>query len=66
MSEQIRQAHERLAKYMESQGKRNTRQRDLIVDAFFTQGGHITLQCRGILCGGHVARRCFLVQWPLS
>jgi Fur family ferric uptake transcriptional regulator len=44
MSEQIRHARERLAKYMESQGKRNTRQRDLIVDAFFIQGGHITLQ----------------------
>lgn len=44
MSEQIHQARERLIKYMEAKGKRNTRQRDLIVEAFFVQGGHITLQ----------------------
>ncbi|MED5370373.1 MAG: Fur family transcriptional regulator [Myxococcota bacterium] len=38
------QLRKRLARFMEKEGKRNTRQRDVIVDCFFAQGGHITLQ----------------------
>ncbi|HJN74979.1 MAG TPA: transcriptional repressor [Myxococcota bacterium] len=33
----------RLAEYMELHGKRNTRQRDIIVDAFLDTDGHLTL-----------------------
>jgi Fur family ferric uptake transcriptional regulator len=37
-------ARERLVRYMAEQGKKNTRQRDVIVQVFLEAGGHLTLQ----------------------
>jgi len=37
-------ARERLNRYMSDQGKKNTRQRDVIVQVFLEAGGHLTLQ----------------------
>ncbi|MCB9793308.1 MAG: transcriptional repressor [Alphaproteobacteria bacterium] len=44
--EVVRQARERLASYMAEQGRRNTRQRDVIVDVFLEEGvnRHLSLQ----------------------
>jgi len=44
--DQVKQARERLANYMAKQGRRNTRQRDVIVDVFFREGAsrHLSLQ----------------------
>lgn len=44
--DQIRQARDRLANYMAEQGRRNTRQRDVIVDVFLKEGAnrHLSLQ----------------------
>src|SRR5207248_9514831 len=36
-------AHERLASWIASRGLKATRQRDLIVDTFFTQTGHLSV-----------------------
>ena len=43
MSDPRQAARQRLAQFMEAQGKRNTRQRDLIVDIFLEAEGHLTL-----------------------
>jgi Fur family ferric uptake transcriptional regulator len=37
-------ARERLARFMAEQGKKNTRQRGVIVEVFLGAGGHLTLQ----------------------
>ena len=42
--EPIEAARERLRQYMSEQGKKNTRQRDAIVEVFFASDGHLTLQ----------------------
>ena len=42
-TERAQAARERLAEYMAREGKRNTRQRDAIVDVFLDTGGHLTL-----------------------
>ncbi len=42
--EQVEAARERLLQYMSDQGKKNTRQRDAIVEVFFESDGHLTLQ----------------------
>jgi len=43
-TERIEAARERLGQYMVEQGKKNTRQRDLIVDVFLEVEGHHSLQ----------------------
>jgi Fur family ferric uptake transcriptional regulator len=43
MSDPRQAARDRLALFMEEKGKRNTRQRDLIVDIFLEAEGHLTL-----------------------
>jgi len=43
-TERIEAARERLSRYMSEQGKKNTRQRDLIVEVFLKAEGHLSLQ----------------------
>ena len=42
--QRIEAARERLARFMNEQGKKNTRQRDVIVDVFLESDSHLTLQ----------------------
>ena len=42
--DRIDEARKRLRQYMTEQGKKNTRQRDVIVEVFLQSEGHLTLQ----------------------
>lgn len=44
MTDRVVQAREKLSRYMARHGKKNTRQRDAILDVFFAQDGHVSLQ----------------------
>lgn len=43
-SDGVGEAKRKLSEFMAKRGKRNTRQRDVIVDVFLDAGGHLTLQ----------------------